>query len=87
MSIPSGPAPGELVLVGQRVAEALRVLDRFLDGAQLAGQVEVRVVHGHGTGRLRAAVRRHLDAHEQVSSHRPGGQEEGGDGATVVRLD
>jgi DNA mismatch repair protein MutS2 len=86
VSAPSAPAPGELVLVGRRVEEALRALDRFLDAAQLAGQEEVRIVHGHGTGRLRAAVREHLEAHELVKSHRPGGRAEGGDGATVALL-
>jgi DNA mismatch repair protein MutS2 len=72
--------------VGRRVDEALEDLDRFLDAAQVAGHDEVRVVHGHGTGRLRAAVREFLDGHVQVRSHRPGRAIEGGDAATVVQL-
>jgi DNA mismatch repair protein MutS2 len=78
--------PRELVLVGRRVAEALDDLDRFLDAARLAGHEEIRVVHGHGTGRLRAAVREFLADHDQVRAHRPGGPAEGGDAATVVKL-
>jgi DNA mismatch repair protein MutS2 len=88
----SGPSlrgrscPRELMLVGRRVDEALEELDRFLDAAQVAGHDEVRVVHGHGTGRLRAAVREFLEGHVQVRAHRPGRAVEGGDGATVVML-
>ena len=83
------PAPElapELELLGRRVEEALAELDRYLDRAILAGSDEVRVVHGHGSGRLRSAVRRHLATHRAVAAHRPGGDGEGGDGATVVTL-
>lgn len=78
--------PREIVLIGRTVDEAIPELDRFLDGCALAGRSEVRVVHGHGTGRLRAAIRRFLTGHPHVESHRPGDPTEGGDGATVVRL-
>jgi DNA mismatch repair protein MutS2 len=76
----------ELILVGSRIDEALDRLDRFLDAAQVAGHEEVRIVHGHGTGRLRAAVRRFLADHAAVRSHRAGRDHEGGDGATVATL-
>ena len=79
-------APPELMLIGERVEGALDRLDAYLDGALLAGREEVRVVHGHGTGRLRDAVRQHLRAHPAVASVRPGEEGEGGNGATVVRL-
>jgi DNA mismatch repair protein MutS2 len=46
----------------------------------------VRIVHGHGTGRLRSAVRKFLDEHVLVDSHRSGRGNEGGDGATVAKL-
>jgi dsDNA-specific endonuclease/ATPase MutS2 len=78
--------PVELHLLGQTVDEALPALDRFLDASARLGRDEVRVVHGHGTGRLRIAVRAHLKGHPQVGSFRPGGPGEGGDGATVVTL-
>ncbi len=78
--------PGELVLVGQRVEEAIEELDRYLDAAVLAGRREVRVVHGHGTGRLRRAVREYLRSHLQVRRRRAGKAHEGGDAATIVEL-
>lgn len=81
-----GEAPEELHLLGRRVDEALPELDRFLDRAVRDGRAEVRVIHGHGTGRLREAVRRHLTSHPLVTAHRAGGKGEGGDGATVVTL-
>ncbi|MEZ5312854.1 MAG: Smr/MutS family protein [Thermoanaerobaculia bacterium] len=79
-------APAELHLIGQRVEPALAELDDYLDRALRAGRLEVRVVHGHGTGRLREAVREHLRRHRAVSSVRAGAPEEGGNGATVVAL-
>ncbi len=76
----------ELELIGRRVEPALAELDRFLDRALLASLEQVRVVHGHGSGRLRRAVREHLAGHPATASCRPGRAEEGGDGATVVTL-
>ncbi len=78
--------PAELHLLGRRVEEALEEIDAYLDRALLTSASEARIVHGHGTGRLKKAVRRHLDSHPAVESWRPGGAREGGDGATVVVL-
>jgi DNA mismatch repair protein MutS2 len=82
---PPGP-PLELHLIGKTVDEALPEVDRFLDACAREGRDEVRVVHGHGTGRLRTGVRAHLESHPQVAAFRAGGAGEGGDGATVVTL-
>ncbi|MFN7960008.1 MAG: Smr/MutS family protein [Thermoanaerobaculia bacterium] len=76
----------ELNLIGRRVEEALLELDSYLDTALLAGRNELRVIHGHGTGRLRDAVRDVLRRHPGVASIRPGEANEGGNGATVVSL-
>lgn len=76
----------ELKLIGRRVEPALEALDSYLDRALLDGRDEVRVVHGHGSGRLRDAVREHLRGHRAVAAQRPGQRNEGGDGATVVTL-
>lgn len=81
-----GGVPEELHLLGKRVEPALAELDAYLDRALLGSRPEVRVVHGHGTGALRDAVREHLRGHPAVQSHRPGKKNEGGDGATVVKL-
>jgi DNA mismatch repair protein MutS2 len=78
--------PVELHLIGERVEPALERLDAYLDRALLASAETVRVVHGHGSGRLRAAVREHLRGHPAVASQRPGQEDEGGNGATVVTL-
>lgn len=80
-----GIAP-EINLIGQRIEPALEALDEYLDRAILAARREVRVVHGHGTGRLRQAVREHLRGHRAVSEVRSGAPNEGGNGATVVVL-
>jgi DNA mismatch repair protein MutS2 len=78
--------PSELNLIGQRVESALEELDSYLDQALLASRKQVRVIHGHGTGRLRQAVREHLRVHPGVTELRPGAPNEGGNGATVVTL-
>ncbi|MDP9194630.1 MAG: Smr/MutS family protein [Acidobacteriota bacterium] len=77
----------ELNLIGQRVDEALDESDKFLDRALLEGKQAVRIIHGFGTGTLRKAVREHLRKHPAVRSWRPGGENEGGDGATIAVLD
>jgi DNA mismatch repair protein MutS2 len=84
--VPVDEVPAELHVIGQRVEPALEKLDAYLDQALLAGRSELRVVHGHGTGRLKRAVREHLRGHPAVASFRPGEPNEGGDGATVVTL-
>ncbi|MEM1202054.1 MAG: Smr/MutS family protein [Acidobacteriota bacterium] len=76
----------ELMLIGRRVEPALGDLDRFLDRALLASAASVRIVHGHGSGSLRRAIRDHLQHHPAVAAVRAGGENEGGDGATVVTL-
>lgn len=76
----------ELHLRRMLVDEALEKLDQYLDRAIRSGLSEVRLIHGHGTGRLRSAVRAELARHPAVESHRPGRQGEGGNGVTVATL-
>jgi DNA mismatch repair protein MutS2 len=57
-----------------------------MDDALLADDRRLRVVHGHGTGRLRESIRAHLKKHPMVDGVSPGGANEGGDGATIVDL-
>jgi DNA mismatch repair protein MutS2 len=82
----SEAVPVELQLRGERVESALEKLDIYLDQALLGSLAEVRIVHGHGTGKLKQAVREALEHHAAVSKWRPGDRNEGGDGATVVSL-
>lgn len=76
----------ELNLLGYTVEEAIGEVDRFLDGALMRGQHTVYIIHGMGTGALRAGVQKHLRTHRQVKSFRLGGYGEGGAGVTVVEL-
>jgi DNA mismatch repair protein MutS2 len=78
--------PLQLDLRGARAEEALAVLDRYLNDAAVAGVERLRIVHGKGTGALRAAIRAALSEHPLVRSQEPAGPSEGGDGATIVRL-
>lgn len=75
-----------LDLRGATVAEALELLDRYIDDASLAGLEQVTIVHGLGTGALRDAVREHAAGQPLVRGWRAGGRGEGGDGATVLSL-
>ena len=83
-SAPSVPL--QLDLRGARADEALAVLDRYLNDAAVAGIDRLRIIHGKGTGALRAAVREMLAGHPLVREVATAGQSEGGDGATIVRL-
>lgn len=62
------------------------VVAAYLDAAVERGFLLVRIIHGKGTGALRRTVHAALGRHPAVVSHRPGGEREGGWGATVVTL-
>ncbi len=80
-------ATAEVVLVGQRVDDALPVVERAINDALLSGKAALRLVHGHGTGRLAAAVREFLKTHPGIASYRWGDAQEGGQAVTIARLD
>jgi DNA mismatch repair protein MutS2 len=71
---------------GNRVDDAVAQVDRFVDESLMAGRDAIFVVHGHGTGALRSAIRSHLQTHQGIEKLRPGEQSEGGDGVTVAFL-
>ncbi len=81
-----GPAT-EVDVRGLRVEEALEAVESRLDRALLQGAPWLRIIHGHGTGALKSALRTRLAAHPAVTRHRPGERGEGGDGVTVVFFD
>ena len=74
----------EVNLIGMTVDEAIPVLDKYLDDAYLAHLPQVRVVHGRGTGALRAGVHKHLKRLKYVKDFRLGEFGEGDSGVTIV---
>ncbi len=79
-------APLELDLRGKRADEVEATLDTYLSDAAQSNLTEARIIHGIGTGTVRSIVREFLTRHPLVKSFRVGERDEGGDGATVVRL-
>lgn len=88
--VAEGPAlrleENTLDLRGLRVDAALDQVDHFLSQLLLLQHRVGFVLHGHGTGALKQAVRRALPQHPQVRSWRPANPDEGGDAYTVVRV-
>jgi DNA mismatch repair protein MutS2 len=74
---------GEIALAGKPVAVALEDLDKFLDKAVVAGLSQVSVIHGIGTGKLKAAIHKMLSTHPLVSSFTTA---ENYEGLTLVKL-
>jgi len=96
-----GPAPEEapaavrgavptsentLDLRGMRLEEAWEQAEPFFDRCVMKHVSPVLLIHGHGTGRLKAGVRARLEGCRYVAGFRPGAKGEGGDGVTVVAL-
>jgi DNA mismatch repair protein MutS2 len=79
-------ASAELVVIGATVDVALERVEKFLDASILSDGRRLRIVHGHGTGRLRDAIRAFLKTHPIVATVGPAPDNEGGQGATIVEL-
>lgn len=73
-------------LRGLTVDEAIIILDRFLDDLLRSGLTECTVIHGKGTGALRAGVTQYLKADPRIKSHRLGTFGEGENGVTIVEI-
>ncbi|MBP3949710.1 endonuclease MutS2 [Bacillus suaedae] len=76
----------ELDLRGERYEDAMRLVEKYIDDALLAGYHQVSIIHGKGSGALRKGVKQLLKKHPQVKNERDGGMNEGGLGNTVVEL-
>lgn len=76
----------EIHLLGRRAAEVEPILDSYLDSAALASLPWVRIVHGKGTGALRAAVHDVLRRHPVVDRFEMAESSAGGDGVTIAFL-
>ena len=75
-----------LDLRGYRVEEALDEVENYLDKASLANLSPVYIIHGHGTGALKQALRDFLKTSPYVAKFRAGEDSEGGDGVSVVDI-
>lgn len=85
--VPTGPPVNmELDLRGKRAEEALESFESYLDGAFRAGLPFVRIIHGKGTGVLRAAIREALREHPLVREYESAPANEGGEGVTIAML-
>jgi len=73
-------------LRGMRVEEALDKVESFLDQAMREERNAVLLIHGHGTGILREAVRKHCKDSPYIQRFRAGESSEGGNGVTAVLI-
>ncbi len=76
----------ELMVIGKTVDQATDEAEKFLDAALMSDSRRLRVVHGHGTGRLREAMTKFFREHPLVASVAPAPDNDGGNGATIVEL-
>jgi len=81
-----GTASLEIDVRGMTVDEAILEVDKYIDNASLSGIHEVSVIHGKGTGALRAGLQSYLKRHKHVKDLRLGRYGEGESGVTVVTL-
>jgi DNA mismatch repair protein MutS2 len=75
-----------LDLRGERVDEALAKVDGFLDRLLSSGEPSGFVLHGHGTGVLKSAVREHLRASSYIEHSSAADPDSGGDAFTIFWL-
>ena len=76
----------DLLLVGKHIDEALNELEVFLDDALSNNLIQVKIIHGYGTGQLKNAIREKLKKLSFVKSFTDADFNDGGSGATIVKL-
>ena len=76
----------ELNIVGERVEDGLVLVEEYLDKANAAHMSQVKIIHGIGTGTLRAAVRERLKKLSYVKSFKDGDFYDGGSAVTMVEF-
>ena len=76
----------DLDLRGLSIEEALLEADQFIDDAVMSGLETITLIHGKGTGALRAAIQQHLRSHPSIKAYRLGTYGEGENGVTIAEL-
>ena len=76
----------ELDVRGMRVEEALKAVERQLDGALLKGLQEFSIIHGKGEGILQKSIQEYLSRCPWVETYSFAPPEAGGTGKTIVRM-
>ena len=76
----------EINLLGKTVDEAIAELDKYLDDAYLSHLSSVRIVHGKGTGALRAGIHNYLRRQKHVKSYHLAAFGEGDAGVTIAEF-
>ena len=76
----------EINVIGRTVDEAIPEVEAFIDAAVISNLEEIRIVHGVGTGKLRAGIHDFLRKHRNVLEFRLGKYGEGETGVTIVKL-
>ena len=80
------PIDGTLDLHNFRPSEVKDLLIDYLKECRMRGILQVRIIHGKGTGVLRQTVHAILESHPDVVSFAPAGEDGGGWGATIAQL-
>ncbi len=78
--------PSEIDVRGMSAEEAILEVDQFISNSLLSGLPSVRIIHGKGTGVLRAAIQQHLKPNKRIKLVRNGVYGEGENGVTVVEF-
>jgi dsDNA-specific endonuclease/ATPase MutS2 len=80
------PIDGTLDLHTFRPRDVGDLVPEYIAECRRRGILQIRIVHGKGTGALRRSVHAILDRLPEVASYRPGGDGGGGWGATIVEI-
>lgn len=87
ISLPAIPTSDVLDLHGLTVEDGMEQLDKFVDSAVVNRLQTIKIIHGHGSGRLRNAVSQYLKAHPAIRRFQFGAPWEGGFAVTIAYLD
>ncbi|MFC1531971.1 endonuclease MutS2 [Thermodesulfobacteriota bacterium] len=82
----SGDFIREINLIGYRVEDALPLIDKIIDRSMIEGGMSLRIVHGHGTGKLKTAIRDHLSKYSCIKRIGGADPKSGGEAITVVEM-